>query len=133
MTGFPESILEDAALAWLEALGCTVLHGSEVAAGMPTAEHSDPNYREVVLEGVLRQALARLNPHLPGDALEDVYRKLTCACAPLLERNRAVHRMLVNGVLVEYRPADDSIAGARAKVIDSTRPTTWTGSRSIRS
>ena len=35
-----------------------------------------------------------------------------------LERNRAVHRMLVDGVTVGYRRKDGSIAGAQARVID---------------
>ncbi len=44
---------------------------------MPAAERSDPNYRDVILEGRLRQALVRLNPDLPPEALEDAFRKLT--------------------------------------------------------
>ena len=119
MSAFTESIVEDAALAWLEGLGYAVLHGPDIAVGMPAAERSDPNYRDAVLEGRLRQALARLNPNLPAEALEDAYRKLTRTDAPsLLERNRAVHRMLVDGVTVEYRRKDGSIAGAQARVVD---------------
>jgi len=44
---FIESVVEDAALAWLEALGYAVKHGPEIAAGEPTAERCDPGYREV--------------------------------------------------------------------------------------
>ena len=87
-----------------------------IAAGQPAAERNDPNYRDVILESRLRQALARLNPDLPPEALEDAFRKLTEADAPsLIERNRAVHRMLVDGVTVEYRRKDGSIAGAQAR------------------
>jgi type I restriction enzyme R subunit len=121
--GFTESVVEDAALAWLEALGYGVLQGPEIAACEPGAERSDPNYRDVLLEGRLRQALVRLNPDLPPEAIEDAYRKLTRADAPsLVERNRAVHRMLVDGVTVEYRRNDGSIAGAQALVIDFDTP-----------
>jgi len=120
---FTESVVEDATLAWLEGLGYAVLHGPEIAAGEPAAERSDPNYREVVLERRLRQALGHLNPDLPAEALEDAYRKLTRSDAPsLVERNRAVHRMLVNGVTVEYRRPDGSIAGAQARVLDFDQP-----------
>jgi type I restriction enzyme R subunit len=123
MSSFTESIVEEAALSWLEALGYAVLHGPDIAAGEPGAERSDPNYRDVVLGERLRQSLVRLNPDLPTDALEDAFRKLTRADAPLLlERNRAVLRMLVDGVTVEYRRADGSIAGAQAKVIDFDTP-----------
>jgi hypothetical protein len=40
----------------------------------------------------------------------------------LLARNRALHRMLVDGVDVEYTRSDGSIAGAQARVIDFDRP-----------
>lgn len=118
-----ESVVEDAALAWLEALGYAVLHGPDIAVGEPGAERTDPRFRDVLLDRRLRQALARLNPGLPADAVEDAYRKIMRVDAPtLVERNRAVHRMLVDGVTVEYRRKDGSIAGAQAKVVDFSVP-----------
>ena len=48
MATFTESIVEDAALAWLEVLGYAVLHGPDIAAGEPAAERSDPNDCRVV-------------------------------------------------------------------------------------
>lgn len=123
MSRFTESVVEDAALVWLESLGYSVLHGPEIAAGESGAERSDPNYRDVVLERRVRQALVAFNPDLPAEALDDAFRKLTRTDAPsLLERNRAVHRMLVDGVTVEYRRSDGSIAGAQARVFDFERP-----------
>jgi len=104
MARFTESEVEDAALAWLENLGYKVLSGPEII-------RSDPGYRDVVLEDSLRQALASLNPTLPPEALEDAFRKITRVDAPsLVERNRIVHRMLVDGITVEYRRKDGSIA-----------------------
>ncbi len=123
MTSFSESTVEDAALAWLEALGWEMRHGPAIAAGEPEAERGDPNYRDVVLEDRLRRALARLNPTLPPEALDDAFKKLAWLDAPsLVERNRAAHRMLVNGVTVEYRRADGSIAGDPARVVDFDEP-----------
>ncbi len=120
---FTESVVEDAALEWFEGLGYAVLHGPDIAAGADGAERSDPGYRDVVLERRLQSALAQLNPALPAEAVEDAYRKLTRIDSPsLLERNRALHRMLVDGVPVEYRRADGSIAGAQARVIDFDDP-----------
>ena len=118
-----ESVVEDAALGWLEALGYQVLHGPDIAVSELAAERSDPSYRDVILERRLRQALVRLNPELPTDALEDAYRKLTRTdAATSIERNRAAHRMLVDGVNVEYRRKDGSIAGAQARVINFDVP-----------
>ncbi|QJR15373.1 type I restriction endonuclease subunit R [Usitatibacter palustris] len=125
MTKFTESVVEEAALGWLEGLGYSVLHGPDIAAGEPAAERIDSNFRDVLLEGRLRGALRRLNPELPSGAVEDAFRKLTRIDAPsLVERNRAVHRMLVDGVTVEYRRKDGSIGGAQARVIDFAAATT---------
>ena len=114
-----ESDVEDAALAWLEALGYTVLHGPDIAAGEPGAERSDPNFRDVVLEARLRRAIDRLNPDLPPETRDEAFRKLVRADGPtLVERNRRTHRMVVDGVAVEYRRPDGSIAGTQARVVD---------------
>src|SRR5881409_826853 len=100
-----ESVVEDATLAWLGSLGWRVLYGPEIAPGELAAERAD--YGQVVLERRLRDALARLNPALPPEAIDDAFRKLTRPEGPTLEaRNRAVHRLLVNGVTVEYRTSD---------------------------
>ena len=77
MTQFAESVVEDAALAWLVSLGYAVLHGPDIAAGETAAERSDPDCRDVMLDGRLRQALVRLNPDLPPEALDDACPELT--------------------------------------------------------
>ena len=107
LTGFTESIVEEAALAWLGAKGYTVLHGPEIAPGEAMAERD--SYGQVVLEGRLRQALARLNPEVPADALDEAFRKLTRLDSPsLVGNNHALHRMLVEGIPVEMQRADGS-------------------------
>ena len=50
MSNFTESVVEDASLGWLEALGYSVLRGPDIAAGEPAAERSDPNYRVLFLK-----------------------------------------------------------------------------------
>ncbi len=123
MSAFTESVVEEAALDWLAALGYAVRHGPEIAAGEASAERNDSGYRDVVLAARLRAALARLNPDLPAEALEDAWRKLMRLDAPsLIERNRAVHRMLVDGITVEFRRSDGSIGGAQARLIDFDDP-----------
>ena len=108
--GVTESIVEQSALAWLESLGYAVKHGPEIAPGELAAERTD--YAQVVLERRLRDALARLNPDLPAEALEEAFRKLTRVNWPTpVYRNRAVHRMLTDRVTVEYRRPDGSNAG----------------------
>jgi type I restriction enzyme R subunit len=117
MAGVTESVVEQAALAWLESVGWSVRHGAESAPGELAAERSD--YGQVVLEQRLRDALAQLNRSLPAVALDDAFRKLTRPeGAELSARNRAAHRLLVDGVTVEYRTPDGEIRGAQAQVLD---------------
>ncbi|MGH7563296.1 MAG: type I restriction endonuclease subunit R, partial [Gemmatimonadota bacterium] len=118
---FTESVVEEAALAWLEELGYAVRHGPEIAPGELFAERSD--YGQVILDQRLRDALLGLNPTLPTEAVEDAFRKIVRLDGATLEaRNRVFHRALVNGVVVEYRRPDGSIAGAQARLLDFDDP-----------
>ena len=119
---FTESEVEAAALEWLEGLGWKVAHGPDVAPHASAAERAD--YREAVLVHRLRYALERLNPNLPAEALDDAYRKLIRPEGSTLEaRNRGFHRVLVDGVTVEYRPAGGAVRGAQVSVLDYENPT----------
>ena len=71
--------------------------------------------------GRLRAAIRRLNPSVPSDAHEDALRKVLRVGTPsLVHSNRAFHRMLRDGVPVEYRRADGSIAGDHVRLVDFT-------------
>ena len=121
MTTLSESTVEFAALDWLVPLGWQAAYGPDIAPDTPGAERAD--YAEVVLEHRLRNALSRLNPSPPVSALDDAFRRLTQPEGAALEaRNRAFHRMLVNGVNVEYRTSDGAIRGDQVQVIDFDKP-----------
>jgi type I restriction enzyme R subunit len=119
--GFTESELEEAALEWLDGVGYAVAHGAEIAPGEAKPERDD--YHEVLLARRLREALERLNPDLPPYLLEEAFRKLTRTESPsLIQNNRALHRMLTEGVTVEQRREDGSIAGVQVRLIDFDDP-----------
>ena len=117
-----ESDVERAALAWLEGLGWNVAHGPNIAPDTMGAERAD--YGQVILEQRLRDALTRLNPDLPAAALDDAFRQLNRPEGPTLEtRNRAFHRMLVEGVTVEYHTDEGAVRGSQVRMIDFDDPT----------
>ncbi|MDE0404079.1 MAG: type I restriction endonuclease [Nitrospira sp.] len=121
MTRITESVVEDAALDWLDGLGWSVVYGPDIAPDTVAAERAD--YGQVVLQRRLRDALVQLNSDLPAEALDDAFRKLNRPEGASLEtRNRAFHRMLVDGVTVEYRVDNGDIRGAQARVIDFDVP-----------
>ncbi len=112
-----ESIVEDAALEWFGELGYAVWHGPQLAPGEPAAERE--SFGEVVLVGRLREAIRRLNPAIPEEAREEALRKVLRVGTPSLpQTNRAFHRMLRDGVPVEYPRPDGSIAGDHVRLVD---------------
>jgi type I restriction enzyme R subunit len=114
-----ESIVEEAALGWFQELGYAVLPGPQLAPGEPTAERE--SFSDVLLVGRLRQAIRQLNPAIPEDAREEALRKLLRLATPsLLQTNRAFHRLLREGVPVEYPRSDGSIAGDHVRLVDFT-------------
>ncbi len=112
-----ESVVEEAALEWFGELGYSVGHGPEMAPGEPAAERD--SFADVVLVGRLRAAIRRLNPAIPEEAREEALRKMLRVGTPsLTQTNRAFHRMLRDGVPVEYPRPDGSIAGDHVRLVD---------------
>ena len=118
--GIDESVVQGSALELLGELGWRA--GDDLSGpGGLYAERGA--YDQVVLEGRLRAAVDQLNPGLPASAREDALRRLTRPEGALTEmRNRSFHRMLVEGVPVEYRAEGNRIRGAQARVIDFDEP-----------
>lgn len=126
MSKFTEDTVEYAALDWLEEVGYTPVFGGNIAPGEPAAERAD--YREVLLENRLREALGRVNAHLPAyaraECIDEAVRKLKRVESqnPLVN-NHAFHRLLVEGVDVPYR---DQVSGQivhdKVRLVDFDTP-----------
>jgi type I restriction enzyme R subunit len=120
-SGVTESTVEAATLDWFAGLGYAVAHGPDLAPGEPAAERD--SYADVVLVGRLRAALARLNPTIPLDALDEAARKVLRLDSPsLVENNRRCHTLLTDGVPVEYRAADGRVVHQAARLLDFDEP-----------
>jgi type I restriction enzyme, R subunit len=118
-----ESIVEDAAVNWFRGLNYNVANAPHLAPGEIRSERS--SFCDVVLVGRLRDGIGRLNRTIPADAREEALRKVLRHDAPsLVGNNRAFHRMLRDGVPVEYRRDDGSIAGDHVRLIDFSNPDT---------
>jgi type I restriction enzyme R subunit len=121
VTNFNEDVVEQAALEWLQELDYSYSHGSTLPRINPLTGAED--YSQVVLEDELRSALARINPKIPSEAIDDAFRKATRSAAPeMIEDNRLFHRLLVDGVDVEYTRPDGSIAGDKVWLVDFDNP-----------
>jgi type I restriction enzyme R subunit len=116
-----ESVVEEAALTWFRELRYAVVNAPHLAPDEIATERS--SFSDVVLVARLRDAIARLNPEIPSDAREESLRKVLRLETPsLIGNNRRFHQMLRDGVEVEYRRDDGSIAGDRVQLIDFANP-----------
>jgi type I restriction enzyme R subunit len=121
LSGFTESVVEEAALEWFAALDYTVLAGPSIAPGESAAERN--SFADVVLTGRLRDALVRLNPSVSPEGIEEAFRKLTRISSPQpIDANQELHAYLVNGVSVEYLRPDGSIGYDPVRVVDFDAP-----------
>lgn len=116
-----EGIVEKAALAWFEFLGYDIAKGADISPGavLPLRE----SHEQVVLEPRLRAALRKINDHLQEDAIEQAVRVITRPHEPTLTQNNLwFHRLLTDGIDVEYRTPGGDTRGDKAWLVDFTHP-----------
>ncbi|MBX3310434.1 MAG: type I restriction endonuclease subunit R [Cryobacterium sp.] len=119
--GVAESEFESWVLEMLAEQGWHTAHGPDIAPGMPDAERSD--YREAVLVGRLREAIYRLNPSRPDEAVEEAVKTaLRAESAVVQSENWRAYQLLTQGVPVEYRDAEGVLRNVRARLIDWADP-----------
>ncbi|MDI9444577.1 MAG: type I restriction endonuclease subunit R [Planctomycetota bacterium] len=120
-TDFLESDLELVVLEWFQGLGYETLYAPEIAPSEAGTERA--SFHDVLLTQRLRDAIDRLNPQIPAAAREDAFRKVAVPDRPtLIANNRIFHRRLRDGVEVEYRRPDGSIAGDHCRIVDFENP-----------
>ncbi len=116
-----EAVVEQAALGWCEALGFDVHKGADISPGADSPQRA--SYEDVVLEPRLRAALRRINSHLTEDAIEQAMRVVTRPPEPTLKQNnRWFHRLLTDGIDVEYRDEQGETRGDKAWLVDFAEP-----------
>lgn len=114
---FTEDLVEQAALSVFGDLGWNF--ADPLLIGPDGKEKARGSYGEVFLHDVLEDAAQQLNPDIPQDVLEGAIKQLTISETPsLIEENRRIHRLLVDGIDVEYRRPDGSIKGDKVRLID---------------
>ncbi|RSU64088.1 DEAD/DEAH box helicase [Sphingomonas sp. S-NIH.Pt1_0416] len=117
MISFSEDVVEQASIQILQDLGWNYLHGTVIAPDGVTAERQA--FSDVILLPRLEKAVAELNPTLPEAARSEAIRRLmTSETGSLVEENRRIHRLLTDGVPVEYRNGDGRIVGDKVWLID---------------
>jgi len=115
-----ESEVEEVALEILSELGYTVINGPDISPDGKNPERK--SYQDVVLVGRLRRAIDKFNPNIPEEAKEEAIKKVLRTDSPkLIENNHSFHKMLVNGIDIEYRK-NGRIVGDKVWLFDFRNP-----------
>jgi type I restriction enzyme R subunit len=117
MAFISEAALEHMLIDQLSRLGYSV--ACEEAIGPDGSHPERESHDQVILTRRLIEAVARINPKIPEEARADAVRKLTQTEFPtLLEENHRIHKLLTEGVDVEYYERDGTLKAGKVNLID---------------
>ncbi|MEK5216716.1 type I restriction endonuclease subunit R [Psychrobacillus sp. FSL H8-0487] len=105
MFKYLESDLEEATLEWLAEMDYSVLAGPDIAHEGDLPERD--SFQDVVLIERLRDALRRINPQVPTEAIDMALQKIEANESPsLVVNNEKFHKMVTDGVDIELQGTD---------------------------
>ncbi|MFM7008353.1 MAG: type I restriction endonuclease subunit R [Betaproteobacteria bacterium] len=121
MAFLSEAAVELALLEQLRGLGYSIEREEDIGPDGHRPERE--SHDEVVLKKRFVDAVTRLNPGLPLDATQDAIRKVMQSELPsLLEENRRIHKLMTEGVDVEYYAEDGTLTAGKVALLDFERP-----------
>ncbi len=121
MAFLSEAAVELALLEQLQGLGYSIEREENIGPDGHRPERE--SHDEVVLKKRFEEAVARLNPSLPLEARQDAVRRVMQSELPsLLEENRRLHKLMTEGVDVEYYAQDGTLAAGKVALIDFAHP-----------
>ena len=121
MAFLSEAAVELALLEQLRGLGYSVEQEENIGPDGHRPERE--SHDEVVLKKRFESAVALLNPGLPLEARQDAIRKVMQFELPsLLEENRRLHRLITEGVDVEYYADDGTLTTGKVSLINFEQP-----------
>jgi type I restriction enzyme R subunit len=101
-----EDQLEQLCLSWFREGGYEYAFGPDIAYDGKAPERAD--YRQIILNERLLNAITQINSHIPQTALEEAIHILSKPEHPaLIRNNHAFHRLLIDGVKVEFSDGNE--------------------------
>lgn len=121
MSTFNENTVELAALEYFAELGYHTLQGPDLAPGETAAERD--SYEEVFLWGRLRDAIRLLNPGVDTEVVSEAIQRLRRSeSQSATDENFRIHKLITEGVPVEYREDDGILRTRTIRLIDFDNP-----------
>jgi type I restriction enzyme, R subunit len=118
-----DELVEQPAIALFEELAWDHIDAYHETLG-PDGTLGRDNRSEVFLTGRLRQAVARLNPGIPSEAIEDAVNEITKPRTAMhyARANAEIHALLHDRVEVSVRQSDGTALPERLAIIDWEHP-----------
>ena len=111
-----EDQLEQHCIDWFKEIGWEYECGYDIAPDTNRPFRTD--YQEVVILDRLRESLARINPNIPTDKIDEAINMLTRLDSTNLEvNNRQFHRFVNSGVPIDIK-VDGRLKRDFVKLID---------------
>ncbi len=111
-----EDDLEQLCIDWFRELGWDYECGYDIAPDSDNRKRK--SYKEVLITENLKEALLKINPHIPEDKIDEVVTRLSRLDSLILEvNNRQFHRFINDGVPVDLRVGGQT-RGDFVKIID---------------
>lgn len=121
MAFLSEAAVEQALLEQMHVLDYSIEREDDIGPDGRRPERE--SHDEVVLKRRFEDAVARLNPDLPLEAHQDAVRRMMQSELPsLLEENRRIHKLITEGVDVEYYADDGTLTACKIALIDFEHP-----------
>ncbi|MDD2259432.1 MAG: type I restriction endonuclease subunit R [Acholeplasmataceae bacterium] len=118
---FYESDVEEATLQWLEELGYSTEFGPNISSEGDYPERE--GYEEVILNERLKEALFKLNKHVPRQVLDDAFREIAIPKqVSLIANNHTFHKMITDGVSVRYHNKNKELVYDTVRIFDFEHP-----------
>ena len=112
-----EQNLENYCMEYFRQIGYQTLNGLDILPDGPNPLRQD--IRQAILPPKLKEALARLNPQVPPNLLEDAYQLLANPQEPsLLARNKTIYTYLTENIKLPYTDKQGEDKTAEIKIID---------------
>lgn len=118
---YTEEQLELACIGWFDGLGYQTVYGPDIEPNKGGLAERQM-LSEVVLAGRLRDALQRINKHLPLSAIDTAIDTVKQFSANMVVSNNRFHRQLNDGIPVTYTDNDGNEVGDRVFLVDFKQP-----------
>lgn len=109
--------IEEALLEQLRSLGYAIEREADIGPDGHRPERE--SHDTVILKRRFEEAVARLNPDVPLEAQQEaIYKVMQTEFPALLEENRRIHKLITEGVDVEYYADDGTLTAGKVVLID---------------